>query len=75
MPKTDRESDPDQGLLDSVESEGEGIGPTLGPDVGKDPAADAKRRQIERGVYERRTEPDRDAEAKGAKSPNQPKGV
>lgn len=74
MPKTDRDSDPDQGLLDGVESEGDGIGPTLAPDLDPNAAADAQRRQIQRGVYRRRTETDREAEAQGPKSPRQ-KGV
>jgi hypothetical protein len=74
MPRTDRGSDPDQGLLDSVESEGDGIGPTLGPDLGANAAADAKRRRIERQVYQRRTAADREAEAQGPANPHT-KGV
>lgn len=44
----------DQGLLDSIESDdgdGRGIGSTLAPDV----SVEAERREIERGVYERRS--------------------
>ncbi len=75
MPKTDRKSDPDTGLLDSVESEGDGIGSTLAPQLGSKAATDHKRRQIERGVYERRTATDRQAESQGPKSPRQTRDV
>ena len=43
------------------------MGPTL--------ATDAKRRQIERGVYERRTATDREAESQGPKSPKETRDV
>jgi len=51
------EPDPRKGdedsLLDGLRSEGDGrgIGPTLGPDV----SVEAERREIERGVFARRT--------------------
>jgi hypothetical protein len=65
MTEPDLSKDPDQGLLDGVESDdgdGLGIGSTLAPDV----SADAKRRQIERDVYERRNFED----GKDPKTPN-----
>ena len=61
MTEPDVRKDPDQGLLDGIESDdgdGRGIGNTLGPDV----SVDAERREIERQVFERRTFTDRAAE-------------
>jgi hypothetical protein len=55
MADPDHDKDRDHGLLDGVESDegdGRGIGPTLGPDVSEE----ARRREIERAVYQRRSD-------------------
>jgi len=55
MTKADPRKADENSLLDGLRSEGDGrgIGPTLGPDV----SVEAERREIERGVFARRTTP------------------
>lgn len=63
--------DPDQGLLDGIEGDdgdGRGIGSTLAPDV----RVEAERREIERGVYERRSFADREADERPDTRPPDP---
>ena len=67
MAKTGRRSGPDPVPSDRIEGEQEGPAPPA--DVGSNAAADAKRRQIERKVYARRTATDREAEAEGPTGP------